>query len=104
MMAKAEWFYDYVMKTLDGFETKSLCRPVVLMLGCGWQRDGLVRDFEAMCPKRIELPTEWVSHALFIPQRDEAIRRAKRILMVGAGGMFVLFLAVVWFVAKALLG
>jgi hypothetical protein len=104
MMAKAEWFYDYVMRTLDGFETKSLCRPVVLMLGCGWQRDGMVRDFEAMCPKRIELPTEWVSHALFIPQREEAIRRAKKILMVGAGGMIVLFLAVVWFVAKALLG
>jgi hypothetical protein len=41
---------------------------------------------------------------LFIPQREEAIRRAKKILMVGAGGMIVLFLAVVWFVAKALLG
>lgn len=104
MMAKAEWFYDYVMKTLEGFETKSLCRPVVLMLGCGWQRDGLLRDFEAMCPKRLDLPQQWASQEWFIPQRNEAIGRAKKILAIGAVGMLVLFVAAAWFVVRALLG
>lgn len=104
MMAKAEWFYAYVMKTLDGAETKSLCRPVVLMIGCGWQREGLIKDFEAKCPKHIELPKEWAPQEWFIPQRDEAIGRAKKILVVGAAGMLVLVLAAAWFVYKALLG
>lgn len=104
MMAKAEWFYDYVMKTLDGFETKSRCRPVVLMLGCGWQRDGLLRDFEAMCPKRLDLPQQWASQEWFIPQRSEAIGRAKKILVIAAVGMLVLFVAAAWFVVRALLG
>lgn len=104
MMAKAEWFYDYVMKTLDGFETKSLCRPVVLMLGCGWQRDSLLKDFEAMCPKSLELPKEWAAQEWFIPQRNEAVGRAKKILAIGAVGMLVLFVAAAWFVVKALLG
>lgn len=104
MMAKAEWFYDYVMKTLDRAETKSLCRPVVLMIGCGWQREGLIKDFEAKCPKRIELPKEWAPQEWFIPQRDEAIGRAKKILVVGASAMLALMLVAAWFVYKALLG
>ena len=31
-MGSAEWFFDYVQKTLSEFETKSLCRPVILMM------------------------------------------------------------------------
>jgi len=83
MMQKADWFYDYVMRTIDGFPTKSLCRPVVLLMVCGWQRESLIRDFDRLAPKQIQLPSQWPEQQPFIPQRREAIARAKKIILAG---------------------
>ena len=84
MMHKAEWFYDYVMRTLDGFETKSLCRPVVLLMNYGWQRDGMLKAFHEMGLRSIELPTQWPPNVEFVPQKQLAVQRAKRIIMAAA--------------------
>jgi len=89
MMDKAEWFYDYVMRTLDGFETKSLCRPVVLLMNYGWQRDGMLKAFHEMGLRSIELPTQWPPNVEFVPQKQIAMQRAKR-LVVSVGALSVL--------------
>jgi hypothetical protein len=81
MMDKAEWFYAYVMRTLDGFETKSLCRPVVLLLNYGWQRDGLVKAFKEQGLRRVSLPSQWPTMEEFRPQKTVAVQRAKRICL-----------------------
>jgi hypothetical protein len=84
MLDKAEWFYEYVMRTLDGFETKSLCRPVVLLMNYGWQRRGMNDAFREHGLRHIERPSHWPSMKNFIPQRQIAIQRAKRIVMSAA--------------------
>ena len=89
MMDKAEWFYNYVMRTLDGFETKSLCRPVVLLMNYGWQRAGMLKAFREGGLRRIELPTQWPTKVEFESQKKIAIQRAKR-LVASAGVLFVL--------------
>jgi hypothetical protein len=102
MMQKADWFYDYVMRTLDGFPTKSLCRPVVLLMVCGWQRESLRRDFDRLAPTQIQLPTQWPEQQPFIPQRREAIARAKKIILAGGVLGLVSIAALGWVVINAL--
>ena len=102
MMQKADWFYDYVMRTLDGFPTKSLCRPVVLLMVCGWQRESLVRDFDRLAPKQIQLPSQWPEQQPFIPQRREAIARAKKIILAGGVVGLVSIAALGWVLINAL--
>jgi len=84
MMDKAEWFFDYVIRTLDSFETKSLCRPVVLLLNYGWQRKGMLQAFHNGGLRRIDLPQRWPTMQEFIPQKQTAVRRAKRIVVSAA--------------------
>jgi hypothetical protein len=102
MMQKADWFYDHVMRTLDGFPTKSLCRPVVLLMVCGWQRESLVRDFDRLAPKQIQLPSQWPEQQPFIPQRREAIARAKKIILAGGVVGLVSIAALGWVLINAL--
>ena len=102
MMQKADWFYDYVMRTLDGFPTKSLCRPVVLLMVCGWQRESLIRDFDRLAPKQIQLPSQWPEQQPFIPQRREAIARAKKIILAGGVVGLVSLAALGWVLINAL--
>ncbi len=102
MMQKADWFYDYVMRTLDGFPTKSLCRPVVLLMVCGWQRESLIRDFDRLAPKQIQLPSQWPEQQPFIPQRREAIARAKKIILAGGVVSLALIAALGWVLINAL--
>jgi hypothetical protein len=78
LMAKAEFFYHHSLKTLNGFASKSLCRPLVLLLNFGWQRESLLKE------PRIERSWKkvtWPSIVPFVPQRQIAISRAKRILI-----------------------
>jgi hypothetical protein len=100
MMDKAEWFYDYVMRTLDGFETKFLCRPVVLLLNYGWQRKGLLQAFNEKGLRRIELPDQWPPHIKFRPQREIAIQRGKRVALSVATFSVVIVALGAWWIAR----
>jgi len=98
MMQRAEFFYQYVIDSLQTFETKSLCRPVVILMNYGWQREELKKT-----PRRIRnwVSKSWPPLRCFEPQRSIAIRRAKRILMSGVGLGTVLFSGLaVWFAVR----
>jgi hypothetical protein len=79
LMDRAEFFFHYCMETLDSFSTKSLCRPVVLLLNYGWQRAGLQNA------QRIGYPVppdhRFGEFKAFVPQRTVAVGRAKKILL-----------------------
>ena len=89
MMDRAEFFFQYCMETLDSFSTKSLCRPVVLLLNYGWQRTGLQNA------PRIGYPVppdhRFGEFEAFVPQRTIAVGRAKKILL-GAAVVFCMTL------------
>ena len=84
-LERAEWFFTTSVNTLAGFETRSLCRPVVLMMRYGWPRAWWQRHPDAAAP----LPTVAVSEAefgawrMFVPQKVIAVARAKRLVVVG---------------------
>ncbi len=80
---KADFFYRYVCDTLSSMPTRTLCRPVILMLQFGWQR----KWFEEHGAKPWPLPSKDIPELPkleFTPQRVIAIRRAKAIIVIGA--------------------
>jgi YetA-like protein len=89
-LERADWFFNYVSNTVPQFETKSLCRPVILMMRYGWSRNWWKQNPEATAPApRVNKTAEdFGSWRMFVPQKARAIRRAK--LIAVAGGIFAL--------------
>lgn len=81
-LEKAEWYFRYVESTLDGFPTKSLCRPVVLMMNFGWSRAWWKQhpDAFAPLPHAVKMPEDYGSWTMYVPQKAAAIKRAKVII------------------------
>ncbi|QEL16201.1 RIFT barrel domain-containing protein [Limnoglobus roseus] len=84
-LERAEWFFNYVPDKLSTFETKSLTRPVILMMKYGWSRNWWRQNPTAAAPEPAVAVTsddfgEW---RMFVPQKAKAIKRAKRIVVLG---------------------
>jgi hypothetical protein len=92
LLDRAEFFFQYSVTALDSFPTKSLTRPVVLMLNYGWQRYGL--RMESRIGDPVPKSFRFEKYQEFVPQRQIAVTRAKRIL----------FVAVLVFLALLLIG
>jgi hypothetical protein len=82
LMDRAEFFFTYCMNTLESFSTKSLCRPVVLLLNYGWQRTGLQNASRIGYP--VPPDHRFGEFQAFVPQKTIAVGRAKKILMAAA--------------------
>jgi hypothetical protein len=82
MREKADFFFNYVVDYLSESPTKSLCRPMVLMLNFGWQRDWLLehRDDPAFTD---QITDDFGAPPTFLPQRWIAIRRFKQVVALG---------------------
>jgi hypothetical protein len=87
---RAEFFFGYVCRTLGGMPTRSLCRPVVLLLSYGhshaWFRARFASPEAPPLPPAAP-PYDHGRPATFVPQKVVFLRRAKRIAlgMVVAG-------------------
>jgi hypothetical protein len=79
---KADFFFDYVCRTLSSMPSHRLCRPLVLMMHFGWQRHWFQTSSDRSPHPRPELGRGFPPRISFIPQRVRAIRRAK--LVAGA--------------------
>ncbi|WP_436715009.1 hypothetical protein U8335_19865 [Roseiconus lacunae] len=100
MWEKAEFFYHYCIDYLTESPTKSLCRPVVLVLNFGWQRPWYLehRDQPAFDQP---IDDDFGQPMTFVPQREIAIRRFKRLVVAGGlVGFLLVALLVVMLVAS----
>lgn len=86
LQAKADFFFDYVCRTLKSMPSHRLCRPTVLMLHFGWQRSWLQASSGRVPHPRPVWDQSFLSRERFIPQRTHAIRRAK---IVAAISVFI---------------
>jgi len=87
---RAEFFYRYSVKTLAAMPTRHYCRPLALLLGSGFSYEGFRGSLDP-APLPGVHPNSWPPKAVFIPQRQQAIRRAK--LAVVASLLLLLSLA-----------
>jgi len=80
LMERAEFFFNHSLNTLETFPTKSLCRPVVLLMNYGWQREKLKNTPLVGYP--VPENQRFEAFKIFVPQKSIALKRAKKIIAV----------------------
>jgi hypothetical protein len=90
-LERARFFFEYSTSALKSFKTRTLARPVVLMLVHGSLRASAVARGAAVAPRPETIWTRSRGPELFVPQRARAMRRARTLTAAVA----VLGLAVV---------
>jgi len=75
---RARFFYDYSTRTLLGMPTRTLARPVVLLMSFGYSRTYFDRHPGDAAP-HLEAWTGSDDRPAFVPQRTRATRRAVRV-------------------------
>lgn len=81
---RAAFFFDYVVRTLSGMPTRTLARPVVLLLSYGHSRAWFAAHPEASAPEPGATRVEFPRRVPFVPQKVTAMKRAKILLAAGA--------------------
>jgi hypothetical protein len=97
---RAEFFFRYSTTALGGMPTRTLCRPVVLMLSYGFQRAYFRRHPEESAPAPEQTRDDFGRPTVFVPQKV----RAKKRFLVLALSFAVASVAAVAAVAALLIG
>ncbi len=92
---RAEFFYRYSVTTLTGMRTRTLARPVVLLLSFGFMHTWFEQQPFVPAPEPKQTINDFGQPTFFVPQKVRAIRRLKIILIAG---LLVTGLGLVWLV------
>jgi hypothetical protein len=96
-MERGDWYFRYVIDTLNGFPTKTLCRPVAILMGTGHMRNWLALHPADAAAKVDEKTDDFGSPEHFVGQKTVAMKRAKMIVAAGAvAGLGFVALGVAW--------
>jgi hypothetical protein len=97
-LERAASFFDYSIRTLSTMATKTLARPMVLLLSHGWSHSAFVKGIPNPEPD-VSVAHDFGAPQAFVPQKTRAVRKAK---IVGtAAGIGVL--AWVWLLLNRLI-
>ena len=98
LLERADFFYNYCVQALSEMPTRSLARPVVLLLFHGHRR--MHRKFVGVTSAPVasgSWSVRWPAPQAFVPQKAIALKRAKLLaLALGVIGLFVLAELVQW--------
>jgi hypothetical protein len=83
-LERAEFFFRYVTSTLAGMKTRTLCRPVVLLLSNGFMHGYLQCHPESAAPPPSDVTFDFGRPQVFVPQKVRAKQRFKTAAVGGA--------------------
>jgi hypothetical protein len=93
---RAQYFFEYATRTLSGMPTRSLARPVVILLSHGFSRAWFHANPYAAAPPAAQ-PVEFPPQLPFVPQKARALARAKllagAVALLAGGGLLWLWLS-----------
>ncbi len=86
MLERAKFFFEYSTKTLSKMETRTFCRPVALLLSNGFSRASFLKEESIPCLPLVDsgVSQDFGQPTRFVPQKIQAIKRAKLIAAIGA--------------------
>jgi len=88
---RAEFFFQYSVNKLLTMPTRTLCRPVVLLLSNGFSRAWHKQHPEASAPAPEQEVADFGEPEHFVPQKARAMKRFKQsVLAGGVAGMALL--------------
>jgi YetA-like protein len=89
---RAEFFFRYCTMALSGMPTRTLCRPVALMLSYGFQHAYFRRHQEESAPEPASIPADFGRPEAFTPQKARAKKRL--VLLAGASAALLVLGAI----------
>jgi hypothetical protein len=81
---RAGYFFENATRTLHSMKTKSLCRPIVILISFGWMQAWFDRHPDAGRPLPRKQEANWSAQMKFTPQKTIALRRLKYLLLLTA--------------------
>jgi hypothetical protein len=84
-MERSEFFFRYATTALAGMKTRTLCRPVVLLLSYGLMHAYFQRHPDAAAPPPAEAAHNFGVPEVFVPQKVRAKKRLKLLAAASAG-------------------
>ncbi len=91
-LERAEFFFRDSVARLSAFETRTLARPVVLMLSYGWMFAHFQANAAEVAPPPAVKMKDFGAPLVFVPQKTIAKKRAK---LLAVGGVVLGFVCVV---------
>jgi hypothetical protein len=82
-LERSEFFFRYSTTALSGMKTRSLARPVVLLLSFGFMHAYFQKRPEEAAPPPEPGPHDFGRPEVFVPQKVVAIRRFKLLALAG---------------------
>lgn len=95
---RANFFFHASVNALKTMPTRTLCRPVVLLMSHGWMQAWFTAHTDEQKPSATP-PASFGEPVHFVPQKVIAIKRAKKLILGGGILGLVLLLAVVLAIA-----
>src|SRR5207248_2425088 len=92
---RARFFFSSAVETLKQMRTRTLARPVVVLLSSGLILPWTEARPNETAPQPIEAG-RFPPQERFVPQRQEAVRRAKLLLASGAALLVAIALVSYW--------
>lgn len=93
-LERARFYFQYSVTTLEGMKTRTLARPVIILLSYGFMQAYFDRHADETAPAP-RVSVDFGRPAVFMPQKVRALRRA--VLLAGAG-LVVVATALAWLV------
>jgi hypothetical protein len=81
---RAAFFFDYVVRTLAAMPTRTLARPIVLLLSFGYSRAWFAKHPESCAPEPAAAVATFPPPVPFVPQKVRAMKRAKMLVAAAA--------------------
>lgn len=98
---RAAFFLRDSLDRLAAFPTRTLARPVVLLLSMGYTAAHMQANPADAAPPPAATPTDFGRPERFVPQKVKAMKRAKLILAAGAvGGLAAVAALIAWLVLR----
>jgi hypothetical protein len=91
---RATFFLSDALQRLAAFPTRTLCRPVVLLLSMGYTAAHMTANPADAAPPPAVTPADFGAPERFVPQKLRAVKRAKRLIVAGAAVGFALLVGV----------
>jgi hypothetical protein len=99
-LERSEFFFRYSTTTLAGMKTRTLARPVVLLLSYGFMHAYFQQHPEEQAPPPAQERYDFGEPEVFVPQKVRALKRFKALAAAGVLiGLAGLATAAVWIVS-----
>jgi hypothetical protein len=92
-LERSEFFFRYVTTTLIGMKTRTLARPVVILLSNGFMHAYFQKHLDEAAPLPRENPSDFGKPEVFMPQK---VRAKRRLLILTAVLATIGLLAFLW--------